>query len=119
MRKIQESNDTTLQNAQKNVNCLGQSERTPVDQNTPSGAVQKGVVCLPGIEEEIPGTVIDTESNNAAAGKFGITIFLSFCLLNNCTSIPTVVKMQAKLKLLLQHSCRGYSFLWPTSLSHT
>ncbi|XP_030134466.4 BTB/POZ domain-containing protein 8 [Taeniopygia guttata] len=68
MRKIQESNNTTLQNAQKNVHCLGQSKRTPVDQSTPSGAVQKGVVCLPGIEEEIPETVIDTESNKDAAG---------------------------------------------------
>lgn len=68
MRKIQESNTTTLQNTQKNVNCLGQSKRTPVDQNTPSGAVQKEVVCLSGIEEEIPEAVIDAESNKATAG---------------------------------------------------
>uniref|UniRef100_A0A8C3XX48 BTB domain-containing protein n=1 Tax=Catharus ustulatus TaxID=91951 RepID=A0A8C3XX48_CATUS len=39
MRKIQESSTTTLQNAQKNVNCIGQSKRTPADQNTPSGAL--------------------------------------------------------------------------------
>uniref|UniRef100_A0A8C9UGP0 BTB/POZ domain-containing protein 8 n=1 Tax=Serinus canaria TaxID=9135 RepID=A0A8C9UGP0_SERCA len=39
MRIIQESNTTTLHNTQKNVNCLGQSKRAPVGQNTPSGAV--------------------------------------------------------------------------------
>ncbi|XP_041886145.1 BTB/POZ domain-containing protein 8 isoform X1 [Corvus kubaryi] len=69
MRKIQEGNTITLQNTQKNVNCLGQSKRTPIDQNIPSGAVQKGVVCLSGIEEEIPEAVIDAESNKAAAGN--------------------------------------------------
>uniref|UniRef100_A0A8C5IDF3 BTB/POZ domain-containing protein 8 n=1 Tax=Junco hyemalis TaxID=40217 RepID=A0A8C5IDF3_JUNHY len=36
---IQESNTTTLHNTQQNVNCLGQSKRTPVNQTTPSGAV--------------------------------------------------------------------------------
>ncbi|XP_071292403.1 BTB/POZ domain-containing protein 8 [Agelaius tricolor] len=69
MTIIQESNTTTLHNTQKNVNCLGQSKRTPVDQNTPSGAVQKGVPGLVGIEEEIPEAVIDAESNKAAAGN--------------------------------------------------
>lgn len=78
MRKIQESNTTTLQKAQKKVNCLGQSKRTPVDQNTPSGAVQKEVACLSGIEEEIPETVIDAESDKAAAGRFVITLFSLF-----------------------------------------
>lgn len=116
MRKIQESNTTTLQKAQKNVNCLGQSKRTPDDQNTPSGAVQKEVVCLSGIEEEIPEAVIDAESNKATAGRFGITFFSLFVF--NCSNSSTVVKMQTKLTLLLQHSCHGYSFLWPTSLSH-
>uniref|UniRef100_A0A8D2MM66 BTB/POZ domain-containing protein 8 n=1 Tax=Zonotrichia albicollis TaxID=44394 RepID=A0A8D2MM66_ZONAL len=65
---IQESNTTTLHNAQQNVNCLGQSKRTPVNQTTPSGAVQKGVVCLVGIEKEIPEAVTDAESDKAAAG---------------------------------------------------
>uniref|UniRef100_A0A8C3QC03 Uncharacterized protein n=1 Tax=Geospiza parvula TaxID=87175 RepID=A0A8C3QC03_GEOPR len=69
MTIIQESNTTTLHNTQKNVNCLGQSKRTPVDQNIPSGAVQKGIVCLAGIEEEIPEAVIDAESDKAAAGN--------------------------------------------------
>ncbi|RMC08495.1 hypothetical protein DUI87_14740 [Hirundo rustica rustica] len=69
MNKIQESNTTILQKAQKNVNCLGQSRRTPVDQNTPSGAVQKEVVCLSGIEEEIPEAITDAESVEAAAGN--------------------------------------------------
>ncbi|XP_066412141.1 BTB/POZ domain-containing protein 8-like [Molothrus aeneus] len=69
MTIIQESNTTTLHNTQKNVNCLGQIKRTPVDQNTPSGAVQKGVPGLVGIEEEIPEAVIDAESNKAAAGN--------------------------------------------------
>ncbi|XP_056353908.1 BTB/POZ domain-containing protein 8 isoform X1 [Oenanthe melanoleuca] len=69
MRKIQESSTMTLQNTQKNINCLGQSKRTPVDQNTPSGAVQREVVCLSGIEEEIPEAVIDAESDKAAAGN--------------------------------------------------
>lgn len=78
MTIIQESNATILHNIQKNVNCLGQSKRTPVDQNTPSGAVQKGVVCLVGIEEEIPEAVIDAESNKAAAGRFGIALFSLF-----------------------------------------
>lgn len=78
MRKIQEGNTITLQNTQKNVNCLGQSKRTPIDQNTPSGAVQKEVVCLSGIEEEIPEAVIDAESNKATAGRFGITLFSLF-----------------------------------------
>lgn len=100
MRKIQESSTTTLQN----VNCFGQSKRTPADQNTPSGALQREVVCLSGIVEEIPEAVIDAESDKAAAGRFGITLF-SLCLLNNCSSTSTVVKIQAKLKLLLQHSC--------------
>lgn len=104
MRKIQESSTTTLQNAQNNINCLGQSKRTPADQNTPSGALQREVVCLSGIVEEIPEAVIDAESDKAAAGRFGITLF-SLCLLNNCSSTSTVVKIQAKLKLLLQHSC--------------
>lgn len=78
MRKIQEGNTITLQNTQKNVNCLGQSKRTPIDQNTPSGAVQKEVVCLSGIEDEIPEAVIDAESNKATAGRFGITLFSLF-----------------------------------------
>lgn len=78
MRKIQEGNTITLQNTQKNVNCLGQSKRTPIDQNTPSGAVQKEVVCLSGIEEEILEAVIDAESNKATAGRFGITLFSLF-----------------------------------------
>lgn len=78
MRKIHEGNTITLQNTQKNVNCLGQSKRTPIDQNTPSGAVQKEVVCLSGIEEEIPEAVIDAESNKATAGRFGITLFSLF-----------------------------------------
>ncbi|KAM4896225.1 BTB/POZ domain-containing protein 8 [Sylvia borin] len=69
MRKIQESNTTPLQKAQKNVNCLGQSITPPVDQNSPSGAVQKELVCLSGIEEEIPEAVIDAESDKAAAGN--------------------------------------------------
>ncbi|KFM02496.1 BTB/POZ domain-containing protein 8, partial [Aptenodytes forsteri] len=42
---IQENNIATLQNTQKNVNCLGDGKRTPVDQNTPTGAVQKEVAC--------------------------------------------------------------------------
>ncbi|XP_062353572.1 BTB/POZ domain-containing protein 8 [Cinclus cinclus] len=60
MRKIQESSTTTLQNAHKNITCPGQSKRTPVDQNTPSGAVQKEVFCLSGI---------DAESDKATAGN--------------------------------------------------
>ncbi|XP_014106059.1 PREDICTED: uncharacterized protein KIAA1107 homolog [Pseudopodoces humilis] len=67
MRKIQESNTIALQNAQNNVNC--QSKRAPVDQNSPSGAVQKELVCLSGIEEEIPEAVIDAESDKATAGN--------------------------------------------------
>lgn len=66
MRKIQESN-TTLQNTQENVNGLGQSKGIPADQNTPSGAVQKEMVCLSGIEE-----------NKATAGRFGIALFSLF-----------------------------------------
>ncbi|XP_023801118.1 BTB/POZ domain-containing protein 8-like [Cyanistes caeruleus] len=69
MRKIQESNTTTLQNAQNNVNCLGQSKRAPLDQNSPSGAVQKELVCLSGIQEEIPEAVVDAESDKATAGN--------------------------------------------------
>lgn len=76
--KIQESSTTTLQNAQNNINCLGQSKRTPADQNTPSGALQREVVCLSGIVEEIPEAVIDAESDKAAAGRFGITLFSLF-----------------------------------------
>ncbi|KFP55030.1 BTB/POZ domain-containing protein 8, partial [Cathartes aura] len=35
---IQENNIATLQNAQTNVNCLGDGKRMPVDQNTPSNS---------------------------------------------------------------------------------
>ncbi|CAN0283099.1 unnamed protein product [Bubo scandiacus] len=65
---IQENNIATLQNAQKNINCLGDGKRTPVGQNTPSGAVQKEVACLSCIEEEMPEVVVDAESNKATAG---------------------------------------------------
>ncbi|KFP90310.1 BTB/POZ domain-containing protein 8, partial [Apaloderma vittatum] len=47
---IQENNIATLQNAQTNVNCLGEGKRTAVDQNTPSEAVQKEVVCNSKLE---------------------------------------------------------------------
>ncbi|XP_050756630.1 BTB/POZ domain-containing protein 8 [Gymnogyps californianus] len=66
---IQENNIATLQNAQTNVNCLGDGKRMPVDQNTPSGAVQKEVACSSWIEEEIPEVVVDAESNKATAGN--------------------------------------------------
>ncbi|XP_074762658.1 BTB/POZ domain-containing protein 8 isoform X2 [Athene noctua] len=65
---IQENNIATLQNTQKNINCLGDGKRTPVGQNTPSGAVQKEVACSSWIEEETPEVVVDAESNKAIAG---------------------------------------------------
>ncbi|XP_029888728.1 BTB/POZ domain-containing protein 8 isoform X2 [Aquila chrysaetos chrysaetos] len=66
---IQENNIATLQNIQTNVNCLGDGKNTPVDQNTPSGAVQKEVACSSCIEDEIPEVVVDAESNKATAGN--------------------------------------------------
>nr|XP_009487805.1 PREDICTED: uncharacterized protein KIAA1107 homolog [Pelecanus crispus] len=66
---IQENNITTLQNTQTNVNCLGDGRSTPVDQNTPSGAVQEEVACSSCIKEEIPEAVVDAESNKATAGN--------------------------------------------------
>ncbi|KFZ53473.1 BTB/POZ domain-containing protein 8, partial [Podiceps cristatus] len=49
-KSIQENNIATLQNTQTNVNCLGDGKRTPVDQNTPSSAVQKEVACNSELE---------------------------------------------------------------------
>ncbi|XP_009960474.1 PREDICTED: uncharacterized protein KIAA1107 homolog [Leptosomus discolor] len=66
---IQENNIDTLQNTQTNVNCLGDGKRTPVDPNTPSGAVQKEVVSSSCIEEELPEGVGDAESDQATAGN--------------------------------------------------
>ncbi|KAM6078766.1 BTB/POZ domain-containing protein 8 isoform 2-T2 [Theristicus caerulescens] len=66
---IQENNIATLQNTQTNVNCLGDGKRTPVDQNTPSEAVQKEVACSSCSEEEIPEVVVDAESNKDTAGN--------------------------------------------------
>ncbi|GAB0192977.1 BTB/POZ domain-containing protein 8 [Grus japonensis] len=66
---IKENNIATLQNTQTNVNYLGAGKRTPVDQNTPSGAVQKEVACSSCIEEEVPEVVIDAESSKATAGN--------------------------------------------------
>ncbi|XP_074455620.1 BTB/POZ domain-containing protein 8 [Larus michahellis] len=66
---IQENNIATLQNTQTNINCLGDGKRAPVDQNTPSGDVQKGVACSSCIEEEIPEAAIDAESNNDPTGN--------------------------------------------------
>ncbi|KAM9283721.1 BTB/POZ domain-containing protein 8 [Morus bassanus] len=66
---IQENNVATLQNTQTDVNCLGDGKRTPVDQNTPSGAVQKEVACSSCIEEEVPEVVVDAESNKATTGN--------------------------------------------------
>ncbi|KFO89394.1 BTB/POZ domain-containing protein 8, partial [Buceros rhinoceros silvestris] len=37
-KSIEENNIATLQNAQTNVNCLGDGKRTPIDQNTASNA---------------------------------------------------------------------------------
>ncbi|XP_075364498.1 BTB/POZ domain-containing protein 8 isoform X2 [Mycteria americana] len=65
---IQENNIATLQNTQTNVNCLEDGKRTPLDQNTPSGAVQKEIACSSCIEEEIPELVVDAEGNKATAG---------------------------------------------------
>ncbi|XP_056211855.1 BTB/POZ domain-containing protein 8 [Falco biarmicus] len=66
---IKENNTATLQNTQTNVNCLGAVKRIPVDQNTPSGAVQKEDDCSSCIEEEIPEVVVDAESNKATEGN--------------------------------------------------
>ncbi|XP_059678035.1 BTB/POZ domain-containing protein 8 [Gavia stellata] len=66
---IQENNIAALQNSETNVSCLGDDQRTSVDQNTPSGAVQEEVACSSCVEEEIPEVVIDTESNKATAGN--------------------------------------------------
>ncbi|XP_075281012.1 BTB/POZ domain-containing protein 8 isoform X3 [Opisthocomus hoazin] len=66
---IQEDSIAALQNTQTNVNCLGDGKRTHVDQNTPSGAVQKEVACSSCIEEEIPEVVVDAEANKATAGN--------------------------------------------------
>lgn len=71
---IKENNIATLQNTQTNVNYLGVGKRTPVDQNTPSGAVQKEVACSSCIEEEVPEVVIDAESSKATAGRFGVIL---------------------------------------------
>lgn len=79
---VQEDNTATLQNTQTNVNCLGDSIKPPVDQDAPSGAVQKEVVCSPCTEEELPEVVSDAESNKATAGRFGIMllfVYLGFC----------------------------------------
>ncbi|XP_010077864.1 PREDICTED: uncharacterized protein KIAA1107 homolog, partial [Pterocles gutturalis] len=64
---IQENNIATLQNTQTNVVCFGDGERTPVNQNTLSGAVQKEVACSSFVEEEIPE--VGAESNKATAGN--------------------------------------------------
>lgn len=103
---IQENNIATLQNTQKNVNCLGDGKRTPVDQNTPTGAVQKEVACSSCIEEEIPEVVIDAESNKATAGRFGIILLFGYflfigCFFNNYPMTYTDVKMQAKIKAIV------------------
>ncbi|OPJ77330.1 hypothetical protein AV530_007675 [Patagioenas fasciata monilis] len=66
---IQENNITALQNTQTNVNCLEDGKRTPVDQNTPSGATQREAACSSCIEEKIPDVVVDAESNKATAGN--------------------------------------------------
>ncbi|KAJ7411122.1 hypothetical protein BTVI_51009 [Pitangus sulphuratus] len=67
---IHENNITTLQNSQTNVNCLRESKKTPVEQNTPSGAVpaQKEVACSSCVEE-VPEAVVDVESNEDTAGN--------------------------------------------------
>ncbi|XP_027507304.1 AP2-interacting clathrin-endocytosis protein-like isoform X1 [Corapipo altera] len=67
---IHENNIATLQNTQTNVNCLRESKKLPVEQNTPSGAVpmQKEVACSSCVEE-IPEAVIDAESNKDTAGN--------------------------------------------------
>lgn len=76
---IHENNIATLQNTETNVNCLGDGQRTPVDQNIPSGPVEKEVACSSCIEEEIPDVVGDAESNNVPAGRFGILLlFVDF-----------------------------------------
>ncbi|XP_064004066.1 BTB/POZ domain-containing protein 8 isoform X2 [Pogoniulus pusillus] len=67
-KMIQENNTATLESTQTNVNCLGDGERTPVDQNTLSEAVQE-VVCSSCIEEEIPEVVTDAESHKATTGN--------------------------------------------------
>ncbi|XP_075616022.1 BTB/POZ domain-containing protein 8 isoform X1 [Balearica regulorum gibbericeps] len=66
---IKENNIATLHNTQTNVNYVGAGKRIPVDQNTPSGAVQKEVACSSCIEEEVPEVVIDAESSKATAGN--------------------------------------------------
>ncbi|XP_064928683.1 BTB/POZ domain-containing protein 8 isoform X5 [Columba livia] len=66
---IQENNITALQNTQTNVNCLEDGKRTPVDQNTASGATQREAACSSCIEEKIPDVVVDAESNKATAGN--------------------------------------------------
>ncbi|XP_074954214.1 BTB/POZ domain-containing protein 8 [Phalacrocorax aristotelis] len=65
---IEENNVAALQNTQTNVNRLGDGRRPPVDQSTPSGAVQKEVAssCT---EEEIPEVVVDAESNKATTSN--------------------------------------------------
>lgn len=94
---IQENNIAALQNTQTNVNGLGDDKRTPLDQNTPSGAAEKEVARLPCIEEEIPEVVVDAESKKATAGRFGIILFFVhfwvFFLLNNYSKTYTDVKM--------------------------
>lgn len=77
-KSVQENDIATLQNTQTNVNCLGDGQRTPVDQNTPSGAVQEEAACSSCIAEEIPEVVVDAESNKATAGRFGITVLFIF-----------------------------------------
>jgi len=95
---IQEDSIAALQNTQTNVNCLGDGKRTHVDQNTPSGAVQKEVACSSCIEEEIPEVVVDAEANKATAGRFGvILVFIfvfGFFLLSNYPKTYTDVKIK-------------------------
>ncbi|XP_010005055.1 PREDICTED: uncharacterized protein KIAA1107-like [Chaetura pelagica] len=63
---IQENNTAALQNTQRNVNCLGDGKREPIDQTT---QMQKDVACSSCGEEEIPEVVIDSESNKANTGN--------------------------------------------------
>lgn len=105
---IQENNITALQNTQTNVNCFEDGKRTPVDQNSPSGAAQKEAACSSCIEEKIPEVVMDAGSNKATAGRFAIILlFVYFCLvgffllLNNYPKTYTDVKMQAKIKAVV------------------
>lgn len=102
---IQENNITALQNTQTNVNCLEDGKRTPVDQNTASGATQREAACSSCIEEKIPDVVVDAESNKATAGRFAITLLfvyfwlvVFFLLLNNYPKTYTNVNTQAKIK---------------------